>query len=497
MKLLQQLSVLFAVLVVSLSLLAQTKSAQAKKSTAQPAPKADQSGWKQVPIPGLRPFHPQVPRRVALPSGMVLFLQEDHELPLIDGVIRIRGGRRDDPAAKIGLSAIYAEAWRTGGTKTKTGDELDDFLEMRAAQVETGAGADSTSLSWSSLKGDFDQVFAVVLDVLHHPKFRQAKIDLAKNQINTAIARRNDDINGIVQREAAKLAYGADSPYARTAEYSTIAAVTRNDLLERHKRIAAPNNMILGISGDFDSADMERKLREAFAALAALPVGAPVPKAEFAPHPAPPGIYLIEKNDVNQSEISMVTLGIERNNPDYYAIEVMNELFGGGSSSRLTARLRTQMGLAYSVGGGIGSAFDHPGIFRIAMGTKSGSTAAALDALQKEVLDLMQGKVSEAELKKARDAMLNSFIFSVDSKDKVLAERMAYEFYGYPADFLERYRAGIEKVTIADVNRVAKQYIHPEKFAVLVVGNKKDFDRDLSTFGKVTTIDIGIPPAPK
>jgi zinc protease len=150
------------------------------------------------------------------------------------------------------------------------------------------------------------------------------------------------------------------------------------------------------------------------------------------------------------------------------------------------------MGLAYSVGGGIGSSFDHPGIFRVAMGTKSSSTAVAIEALQKEILDLMQGQVTEAELKKAKDTMLNSFIFSVDSKDKVLGERMAYEFYGYPADFLESYRAGIEKVTVADVNRVAKKYIHPEKFAVLVVGNKKDFDRDLSTFGKVTTIDISI-----
>src|SRR5882724_9997884 len=143
MKSLKQLFVLFAVLLASLSLMA-----QAKKATAKPAPKADQPGWKQVPIPPLRQFHPQEPRRVALPNGMVLFLQEDHELPMIDGVIRIRGGRRDDPANKVGLSAIYAEAWRTGGTKSKTGDELDDFLEMRAAQVETGAGADATSLSW-------------------------------------------------------------------------------------------------------------------------------------------------------------------------------------------------------------------------------------------------------------------------------------------------------------------------------------------------------------
>jgi zinc protease len=489
MKSLKQLSVLCAALLMSFSLMSVSLVAQTKTPASKPATKSDQTGWKQVPIPPLRAFHPQVPRRVALPNGMVLFLQEDHELPLIDGVIRIRGGRRDDPAAKIGLSGIYAETWRTGGTKTKTGDQLDDFLETRAAQVEAGAGADSTSLSWSSLKGDFDQVFAVVLDVLQHPEFRQDKIDLVKKQVNTGIKRRNDDINAIVSRESTKLAFGADSPYARSAEYATIAAITRDDLLERHKRTVAPNNMILGISGDFDSADMERKLREAFAA---LPQGTPIPKPEFAPHPAPPGIYLIEKNDVNQSEISMVTLGIERSNPDYYAIETMNELFGGGSSSRLNMRLRTKMGLAYSVGGGIGSSFDHPGIFRVAMGTKSGSTAVAIEALQKEILDLMQGQVTEAELKKAKDAMLNSFIFSVDSKDKVLGERMAYEFYGYPADFLESYRAGIEKVTVADVNRVAKKYIHPEKFAVLVVGNKKDFDRDLSTFGKVTTIDISI-----
>ncbi|HJX85086.1 MAG TPA: pitrilysin family protein, partial [Candidatus Angelobacter sp.] len=313
MKSLRQLPVLLAVLLVSCSL-----SAQAKKSTAKSAPKAEQPGWKQVPIPPLRQFHPQEPRRVALPNGMVLFLQEDHELPLIDGVIRIRGGRRDDPATKVGLTAIYAEAWRTGGTKSKTGDELDDFLETRAAQVEAGAGADATSLSWSSLKGDFDQVFAVVLDVLQHPEFRQEKIDLARNQINTAITRRNDDINAIVQRESGKLAYGADSPYARSAEYATIAAVTRGDLIELHKRTVVPSNMILGVTGDFDSAAMERKLREAFAA---LPPGSPVPKSEIALHPASPGIYLVEKNDVNQSEISMVTLGIERSNPDYYAIE--------------------------------------------------------------------------------------------------------------------------------------------------------------------------------
>jgi zinc protease len=196
---------------------------------------------------------------------------------------------------------------------------------------------------------------------------------------------------------------------------------------------------------------------------------------------------------VNQSSIEMVDLGIDRRNPDYYAIEVMNELFGGGFSSRLFVNIRTKLGLAYSVGGGVGTAFDHPGITRFAMGTKSATTAAGIDALHKEMDKLIAGTVQAIEVKKARDAILNSFIFEFDSKQKVLAERMRYEFYGFPPDFLELFRAGIEKVTPPDVDRVARKYLHPEKMATLVVGNAKDFDRELSTFGKVTTIDITIP----
>jgi zinc protease len=210
-----------------------------------------------------------------------------------------------------------------------------------------------------------------------------------------------------------------------------------------------------------------------------------------------PGIYFVEKNDVNQSAIQMVDSGIDRRNPDYYAVEVMNELFGGGFSSRLFVNIRTKLGLAYSVGGGVGTAFDHPGITRFGMGTKSDTTAAGIEALRKEMEKLITGTVQPIELKKAKDAILNSFIFEFDSRQKVMAERMRYEFYGFPPDFLEQFRAGIEKVTAPDVDRVARKYVHPEKMAVLVVGNSKDFDRQLSTLGKVTPIDISIPPPKK
>jgi len=421
---------------------------------------------------------------------MVIFLQEDHELPLIDGTIRIRGGSREEPADKVGMVAMYAEVWRTGGTQSKTGDELDDFLEAHAARVEASENADSTFLGWSSLKENFDQVFPVVLDLLEHPAFRQDKIDLAKQQFGSLISRRNDDMDEIASRESTKLAYGPDNPYARTAEYYTVSAITRDDLLAWHQRTIVPNHMIIGVTGDFDSAAMEQRLRQAFGN---MPRTTPVPPPQIAFHEPKPGIYFVEKNDVNQSEIHMVDLGTERRNPDFYALEVMNQLFGGGFSSRLFASIRTRQGLAYSVGGGVGANYDHPGVTRIAMGTKSGSTAAGIEALRKEMTKLITGHVEEDEVKRAKDTLLNSFIFEFDSKEKVLAERMRYEFYGYPPDFLERFRTGIEKVTPADVDRVARKYIHPDKMAVLVVGNSKDFDRELATFGHVTNIDITIP----
>ena len=464
--------------------------AKVPQATARPSAEPATS-WQKVPIPPLHQFKPQEPRRVELPNGMVIFLQEDHELPLIDGTIRIRGGSREEPADKVGMIALYADVWRTGGTKSKTGDELDDFLESHAARVEASESADSTFLSWSSLKENYDQVFPVVLDLLENPEFRQNKLDLVKQQFASLISRRNDDLDEIAQRESGKLAYGPDSPYSRSAEYNTIDAVTRENLLEWHKRTVAPANMILGIAGDFDSAAMELKLRQAFGN---MPKGERFTSAQITFNDPKPGIYFVDKSDVNQSSIQMVELGVDRRNPDYYALEVMNELFGGGFSSRLFVSIRTKLGLAYSVGGGVGTAFDHAGITRFAMGTKSATTAAGIDALRKEMDKLITGTVQPIEVKKAKDAILNSFIFEFDSKQKVLAERMRYEFYGFPADFLEHYRAGIEKVTPADVDRVARKYLHPDKMAVLVVGNAKDFDRELSTFGKVTTLDISIPP---
>jgi zinc protease len=448
--------------------------------------------WKDIRKPELRRFQPQQPRRIVLPNGLVVFLQEDHELPLVQGTLRIRGGSRDEEAGKVGLASIYGQAWRTGGTRTRTGDQLDDYLEARAARVETGGGHDSTTVSFNCLTENFDEVFAAFLELLQEPEFRPEKIELAKNQINTGIARRNDSPQAILFRESAKIAYGADSPYGRHPEYATAAAVTRDDLLGWHRTYVHPNNMVLGVVGDFDARALEGTLRRTLGALRRGPAARKV-DARF---PGPrPGYYFVQKDDTNQSSIRLVHLGTTMDDPEYYALAVMNEVFGGGFAARLFTNVRSRKGLAYAVGGGVGTPYDYPGLFSIFTSTKSGTTAAAIDALYEEIDNLHETPATPDELQRAKEAILNSFVFRLDSKAKVLFEKVTYEFYGYPLDFAERFRAGIEKVTAADVARVARKYVDKDKLAVLVVGKASDFDRPLTSFGEVTTLDVAIPEA--
>ncbi|HUO61129.1 MAG TPA: pitrilysin family protein [Candidatus Acidoferrales bacterium] len=465
---------------------AQAPAAQSNTNSNIPAT------WNQVPIPPLPAFKPKQPKRIQFANGMVVFLQEDHELPLINGYARIRGGSRSEPANKVGMVTMYGDVWRQGGTAKMTGDAMDDYLEARAAKVETSGSTDSTTIGFDCLKGDFDDVFALFVDLLRNPEFREDKLPLAKDQMRTEISRRNDDTEEIAGRETRFLAYGRNNPYARIPEYATVAAVTREDLVNWHKQHVAPNNIILGIQGDFDPAKMEAALHKAFDGWAKGPTVEP-PKIEF--QPAKPGVYVVDKEDVNQSVVRMVSLGIRRDNPDYFAAQVMNEVFGGGFSSRLFSNLRTKRGLAYEVGGGLTAAFDHPGLFYLTIATKSQTTVEALNGLKEELDDLQKRAPTDEEMKRAKDSILNSFIFNFDTPGKVLRERISYEFYGYPADFLERYRAGVEKVTPADVLRVAQKYIHKEQLSTLIVGNLSEFEKSAKELGPFTKLDIEIPSA--
>ncbi len=451
--------------------------------------------WEQIPVPTLHPFHPQQPKRIELKNGIVLFLQEDHELPFVNGSVFIPGGSRNEDPAKLGLVDLYGQAWRTSGTEKMSGDAMDDLLESRAAHIETSGDSDSTALSWDSLKGDADQVYTLAMDLLFHPKFDDSKLSLAKQQESTGIVRRNDDEGEIASREARKLVYGDASPYARQPELATVAAVTVNDLKAWHDRTIG-GKLIIAVSGDFDSAQMEAKLRGTFEG---LPTAKPLPPRHDTFNGPKPGLYFINKQDVNQSNIQIAGLGTERNNPDVPALAVMNDILGGGFSSRLFQTVRTKLGLAYAVGGGYGYSYDHPGTFRVVVMTKSISTVDATKAAEAEIAGLTTRPFTEEELKRSKDDLLNSFLFLYDTREKVLAERVRLEFYGYPADYLETYKTAIEKVTIPDLERVAKKYIHPDKLAILVVGNHAEIQPGLDALnmGTAQPVDITIPmPAP-
>jgi zinc protease len=447
--------------------------------------------WKQIPVPPLHAFKPQQPKRIELKNGIVVFLQEDHELPFISGSVLIPGGSRDENPAKAGLIGIYGQAWRTSGTAKMDGDAMDDLLEAKAAHIETNGDDDSTAIAWDSLTADADQVFSLAMDLLFHPKFSQEKLALAQQQEATAIVRRNDDAGAIAEREAAKLVYGPDSPYTRQPEFASINAVTLADLQAWHDR-TLQGKLIVGISGDFDPAAMEAKVRAAFES---LPPATPEPARRDAFAGPRPGVYFINKQDVDQSNIEIVGLGTDRRNPNAPAIAVLNEILGGGFASRLFQKVRTELGLAYDVGGGFGLEYDHPGTFNVALTTKSASTVDAAKAAEAEIAGLTTRPFTEVELKRAKDDILNSFLFRYDTRDKVLDEREKLEFYGYPADYLETYEAGIEKVTLADVTAAAKKYIHPGKLAMLVVGNRPEIEPGLDALGQgpVHSIDISIP----
>ncbi|HOK46097.1 MAG TPA: pitrilysin family protein, partial [Bryobacteraceae bacterium] len=432
------------------------------------------------------------PVRFQLPNGMTVFLVEDHELPMISVSALVRTGSRWEPADKVGLASITGTVMRTGGTASRPGDQLDEELDRLGAIVETGIGQDSGGATVSVLKEDIDTGLTILADILQNPAFPEDKITLAKIRMRESVARRNDDPGEIASREFRRILFGKDSPYARVPEYATIDSITRDDLVAFHRQFFQPENVILGVWGDFDAAEMRAKIENTLGkwARGGRPQP-PVPDIDPAARNRA-GIYAINKDDVNQSRVLMGFIGGKRNDPDYYALTVANTILGGGFSSRLMNHVRADQGLAYSVGSSWAAGWDRPGYFVASGATKSETTVKIINAIKAEIQKLAED-VTDDELARAKDAILKGFAFEFDSTGEIVRRLMTYEYFGYPSDYLQRYRDNIEKVTKADVLRVAKQYLKTDNLAILVLGREKDFDQPLTALGEVTPIDISIP----
>jgi len=448
---------------------------------------------KRIPIPDVTTY--------TLPNGMRVYLLEDHELPIVSGTARVRTGNLFDPADKVGLASITGAVMRSGGTQAKTGDQLDEELENIAASVESDIGESSGSVSFSTLKENTAEVMGIFKDVITQPEFRQDKIDLAKSETRSGIARRNDDAHGVADREFADIVYGKDSPYGWQIEYATLDRIGRDNLLRFYKRYFFPANMLIAVWGDFSTSEMKAKLASLFGdwnyQQPAVPPFPPVREK------SQPGIYVAQKDDVTQTFFMEGHLGGELKDKDFPALEVMADILGGGFQSRLMQRVRTQLGLAYDISANWGAHYDHPGLFEIGGSTKSASTAETLKAIQEQIERIRSSEVSADELETARQTALNSLVFAFDTRAKTLGRLLNYEYFDYPKDFIDRYQKGLEAVTRADVLRVARERVHAADLTVVAVGKADEFQKSLATLGlPVSSINLTIPeaksePAPK
>jgi len=435
------------------------------------------------------------PERVVLENGMVVLLMEDHELPLVNLSAFIRTGSRLEPQDKIGIASLTGTVLRTGGTAKQSGDALDDFLEGKAAMIETAIGETAGNASMSCLTEDFPEVLEVFSDILRTPAFAPEKLQIAINQMMSGIARQNDDPGDIVSREFKKLIYGNGSPYTWVPTYATILSITPNDVAGWHATYFHPNRITLGLVGDFQKDQALALLNKVFGD---WPKGPEVKDAQaFIQEYTPAGVFYIEKSDMTQAKIAMGHQGIRRDHPDYYSLVIVNQILSGSFGARLFSNIRSKQGLAYDVYGGVGLQWDYPGMAILSMSTKTQTTGKGIDALISESRKMVSNPPTEEEVANAKASILNSFVFSVDSPSKVLGKYLTYEYYGYPSTWLKTFRRGIEQVTVAQVREAAKRHLRPQDFAILVVGPREGTKSALTRYKTIQELDIRIPEPPK
>ena len=436
----------------------------------------------------------QIPEydRYELDNGMVVYLLEDRDLPLIGGTALIRTGSRFESANKVGLARLTGTVMRSGGTENHTAAELNAILEQQAAGVETSIGTTSGSASFSTLTEDLDIVFPLFTEVLRQPAFAPEKLAIALKQQQGSIARRNDDPGNIASREFDKIIYGKTSPYARTTEYETLSNISRQDVVSFYQTYIRPETTILGIVGDFDSDEMIQRVRDAFGDWqvdTALPALEP-PAAE---QKHTQGLFVVDRPNLTQSNILLGHLGGQFDSPDYPTLSVLNGVLNG-FGGRLFNQVRSRQGLAYTVYASWSPSYDFDGLFIAGGQTQTNNTVPFIKSVISEIEKLRIEPITEEELDDAKESILNSFVFNFQSPSQTLSRLMRYEYFGYPENFIFEYQEDVQNTTQEDILEAAREYIQPEQIVTLVVGNQQAMNPSLNSLTpEVNLVDVAIP----
>jgi len=445
--------------------------------------------------PALRPIPPVHPERYTLPNGAVIYLLEDHDLPIVRGTAYFPASPTWVGADRAGLGDLVGEAMRSGGSPKHGGDWLDDRLAAIGAEITTDVGHDMASGSFHCLSENTDEVLKLMAEVLREPAFPADKIELAKVDLRRQIASRNDEMLQVLIREGRAAVDGKDSPYSRKPEYATIEPIQKSDCVGLTRQVFVPNRMILAVFGDFHTADMKALIESAFGDWPKSDTPGPPPPP--APPATTPHIVFAPKEDVTQTGIVLTHVGFLLKDPDAAAMDVVETALGGGFQSRLVNHIRTQRGLAYATGAFAGGDYLRPAAFVAYSLTKSESTIVALDLVRQEVTRVTQAPFSDAELSTAKQSVENSLVFRFERPERVLFRAAYYELVGYPSDYLQTYQSALHAVTAASAFEAAKRKIHPDQLVTVIVGKEQDFDRPLDSLGQpVERVDLTIPPPP-
>jgi len=415
-------------------------------------------------------YEPPDPKafRLDLANGLHGYFQEGHSLPLVNISALINFGGLYVAKDKKGLETVLGETLIKGGTKTREGSAIEERIDFLGGSLNFFAGERTSSLSLTLLGRDLDEGLALFFDILMNAEFREAPLNLAKARLIEQLRQVNDQPSEVLSREFARAIYG-DHPLTWDPNKKSYEGVTRADLKAVQAKYLVPGNIILAASGDFNKAQLKAKINKIVAGWKNKSVAIPSFSRQFPP--PEPGVYFIQM-PINQGYISLGHLGLEDTSPDYFALQVMNFILGGGSfTSRITTKVRSNEGLSYNQGSRFEYRWGYPGTFSGYVQTKSSTVGYAISLILDEFNRIRREPVSDAEMETAVNYYLESFSNFFESPQTTMITFADLEMTGKPLNYYKTYRDNIRAVTKAKVQEVAKATIHPDQAVIMIVGD--------------------------
>lgn len=410
-----------------------------------------------------------LPQRAVLENGLILLTSEEKALPMVTFNLLIKAGSRFDTSGSEGLANLTARLLTTG-TRKRTALEISETLDFIGALLSVSSGKELATVSLTLLKKDLDVGLKLLAEILTESVFPPEEIERQKQSVIASIRAKRENPGRIAQRKFLEALF-PESPYGRPTEGTeqSIKAIERDSLVEFYERFYRPNGAILAVVGDVSHQEMVQSLSKVFQSWGRGPSVEEPPPPSL---PGPKNFIRINKN-LTQANIIIGHEGVPRDHPDYYAIQVMNYILGGGGfSSRLMDSIRNERGLAYSVYSAFSSS-KYVGTFRVAMQTKNETAREAIRIAMDEIRGIREKGVSKGELKAAKDYLIGSFPLRLNTNRRIAGFLAQVEFFGLGLDYLERYPKLIRGISQEDVLRVAKEHLRPEKVIVVAVANQK------------------------